>query len=239
MSPLYGVRAIYISAMCISSSVFDFPLTSNVGDRSLNPKCTYLGCLGPVHCGARGRWHSMLTRSLSHCRYLYRVRVWIGVGGALVWAVLGRSWGGFAHVATVTLSWRVRDFVVIGGVRVGPEGVIFWSDFGFGPGHRWWDRHQSCEICTCTLILMTRISFYFCYTPVWKTDVLCRGNVRPSVRPSVCPSVRPSVRVFRTFLQHALRYQFETWYIHSVGGTTCRVWVASQLGHFDLVYSQK
>ena len=48
-----------------------------------------------------------------------------------------------------------------------------------------------------------------------------------SVRPSVCPSVR----VFRTFFQHALRYQFETWYIHWVGGTTCWVWVASQLGH--------
>ena len=63
--------------------------------------------------------------------------------------------------------------------------------------------------------------------------------VAMSVRLSVRPSVRPSVRVFRTFLQHALRYQFETWYIHSVGGTTCRVWVASQLGHFDLVYSQK
>ena len=75
--------------------------------------------------------------------------------------------------------------------------------------------------------------------PFEKRDVLCRGNVRPSVCPSVCPSVRPSVRVFRTFLQHALRYQFETWYIHSVGGATCRVWVASQLGHFDLVYSQK
>ena len=75
----------------------------------------------------------------------------------------------------------------------------------------------------------------FFYTPVWKTEVLCRGNVRPSV----CTSVRPSVRVFRTFLQHALRYQFETWHIHSVGGTTCRVWVAWQLGHFDLVYSQK
>ena len=38
-----------------------------------------------------------------------------------------------------------------------------------------------------------------------------------------CPSVRPSVRVFRTFFQGALRYQFETWYMHSVGGTTCRV----------------
>ena len=63
--------------------------------------------------------------------------------------------------------------------------------------------------------------------------------VAKSVRPSVRLSVRPSVRVFRTFLQHALRYQFETWYIHLVGGTTCRVRVASQLGHFDLVYSQK
>ena len=60
-----------------------------------------------------------------------------------------------------------------------------------------------------------------------------------AVAMSVCPSVRPSVRVFRTFLQHALRYQFETWYMHSVGGTTCRVWVASQLGQFALVYSQK
>ena len=67
--------------------------------------------------------------------------------------------------------------------------------------------------------------------PFEKRDVLCRGNVRPSV----CPPVR----VFRTFLQHALRYQFETWYRLSVGGTTCRVWVASQLGHFDLVYRQK
>ena len=60
-----------------------------------------------------------------------------------------------------------------------------------------------------------------------------------SVRPSVRPSVHLSLLVFWTFFQHALRYQFETWYIHSVGGTTCRVLVASQLGHFDLVHSQK
>ena len=44
-----------------------------------------------------------------------------------------------------------------------------------------------------------------------------------SVRLSVRPSVRPSVRVFRTFFQRALRYKFETWYMHSVGETTCRV----------------
>ena len=61
-------------------------------------------------------------------------------------------------------------------------------------------------------------------------------SVHPSVRLSVRPSVRPS---FPDFFQHALRYQFETWYMHSVDGTTCRVWVSSQLGHFDLVYSQK
>ena len=56
--------------------------------------------------------------------------------------------------------------------------------------------------------------------------------------PWQCPSVRLSVRVFQTFFQHALGYQFETWYIHSVGATTCRVWVSSQFGHYDLVYSQ-
>ena len=33
-------------------------------------------------------------------------------------------------------------------------------------GYRWWDRRQSCEICTCTLVLMTKISFFiFCFVP--------------------------------------------------------------------------
>ena len=60
-----------------------------------------------------------------------------------------------------------------------------------------------------------------------------------AVAMSVRLSVRPPVWVFRTFFQHALRYQFDTWNRHLVGGTTCRVWVSSQLGHFDLVYSKK
>ena len=90
-------------------------------------------------------------------------------------------------------------------------------------------------MCLCVSLCASIMSFY---TPVWKTGRIMPWQC-PSVRLSVCPSVRPSVHVFRTFLQHALRYQFETWYIHSIGGTTCRVWVASQLGHFDLVYSQK
>ena len=47
-------------------------------------------------------------------------------------------------------------------------------------------------------------------------------------------SARPPVRVVRTS-QHALRNEFETFYIHSLGCTTCRIWVSSQLGHFGLI----
>ena len=85
-----------------------------------------------------------------------------------------------------------------------------------------------CKLClnSCLNSIWSDSISHF-YTPVWETDVLCLGNVRPSVR------------LLRTFLQHALRYQFETWYIQSVVGTTSRVWVASQLGYLDLDYSQK
>ena len=41
--------------------------------------------------------------------------------------------------------------------------------------------------------------------------------------PSICLSICLS---FQTFLPYALRYQFETWYIHSVGDMTCQVWVS-------------
>ena len=40
------------------------------------------------------------------------------------------------------------------------------------------------------------------------------------------------------FFQHALRYQFETWYIHIVGSATHQVRV-SQSGHPDLFCSQE
>ena len=114
---------------------------------------------------------------------------------------------------------------------------------GMANSSNYWPALCAGLLCCNFFDMLTPVPFYhfFCslillfIRPFEKRDVLCCGNVRPSV----CPSVRPSVRVFRTFLQHALRYQFETWYIHSVGGTTCPVCVASQLGHFDLVHSQK
>ena len=133
MSPLCGVRAIHILAMCISSSVFDFSLTSNV-ESVVEPEMFLLGLFGPR--APWGSWSVTLNADQAPVPLTVFISVSgsIGVWGASVWGVLGRSWGGFAHVATITLSWRVRDFVVIGGVRVEPERVRFWSGFGFGPG---------------------------------------------------------------------------------------------------------
>ena len=45
--------------------------------------------------------------------------------------------------------------------------------------------------------------------------------------------------VFRAFFLHVLRYQFETWHIHAVGGVIRQVRVSFQSGHFDLLYSPK
>ena len=45
--------------------------------------------------------------------------------------------------------------------------------------------------------------------------------------------------VFWAFFLHVLRYQYETWYRHAVGGVTRQVRVSFQSGHFDLLYSQK
>ena len=147
MSPLCGVRAIYISSMCISCSVFDL-LTFNVGGRSLNLKCTYLGCLGPV----AGDTHAdqapvPLTVILSGSGF-DRGLGCFGLGCA--WPIMGRfctsrdrytvvacarfrcdRWGTFwAGARQILVGFRVRS------------------------GYRWWDGRHSCENCTCTSILM-------------------------------------------------------------------------------------
>ena len=48
-----------------------------------------------------------------------------------------------------------------------------------------------------------------------------------------------SEKLSGVFFQHALRYQFETWYIHLVGSATHEVRVSSQSGHPGLLYSQE
>ena len=44
--------------------------------------------------------------------------------------------------------------------------------------------------------------------------------------------------VFRAFFQHVLRYQFETWSIHAVGGVTRQVRVSFQSGHLTYFTAQ-
>ena len=100
------------------------------------------------------------------------------------------------------------------------------------------ESHQ--EICAWHKFRSNRIDYLTkCFTPCWHWWAKQPFYMPVWKTGRIMPWQCPSVRVFQTFLQHALRYQFETWYIHSVGGTTCRVWVASQLGLFDRVYSQK
>ena len=101
---------------------------------------------------------------------------------------------------TWLITWLMQDIQI--GIKLdhgaAPEISGFWPDiiwssnltFGFP-----WTRF-------CTLkfhILPYNLNFY---TPVWRN-----GRIMPWQCPSVHP---PPVRVFQTFFQHALRYQFET-----------------------------
>ena len=119
MSLLCGVRAIYILTMCISGSIFEFhwPPMLEIG------RWTWiiLGLFGP-----HVLWDSWPV-TLNADQASVPLKVFRSVSGYdRGLGVLGRSWGGFAHVATVTLSWRVRNFVVIGGMR------FEWGTTDFG-----------------------------------------------------------------------------------------------------------
>ena len=64
---------------------------------------------------------------------------------------------------------------------------------------------QNIEVDLLTRLLVSESVFLYAR--------LKKGRIMPWQCPSVCPSVRPSVRLsFPDFFQHALRYQFETWF---------------------------
>ena len=70
-------------------------------------------------------------RRPSHLRYFDRIRNSTKIWSALVSNTLSQSQRNFAHVTTVTLSWRVQHFVVIGKVYFKPGHFKFWSNFQF------------------------------------------------------------------------------------------------------------
>ena len=77
----------------------------------------------------------------------------------LVWNIRGRSQLYFAHVKTVSLSWRVQNIVVIGRVYSKLERSDFSSNFEFdrnmlsGTGARW-----CCKMCEIRLSILNNIS---------------------------------------------------------------------------------
>ena len=119
------------------------------------------------------------------------------------------SSGGF------NLSWKIHS-IGSGDNTLLPEPMVtkFIDAFLHHHASLTWYLGNWFGNCCQLLICAIRLSWVFFIRPFEKRTYY-----------AVVISVRPSVRVFRTCFQHALRYQFETWYLHSVGGTTCRVWV--------------
>ena len=124
------------SNLCFSHVYFGldvwFPLTSNVVDRSLNLKYTWVvwaPCsVGPV-AGDTQCWPSACPTDGISIGFGFRSGLGC-FGFECAQPIVGR----FAHSANVTLSLCVRNFVVIDGVRFEPERGRFWSSFGFERG---------------------------------------------------------------------------------------------------------
>ena len=121
----------FILAMCISGSIFNF-LTSNVEDRSLNLKYTWVvwalctvGLVAGTLSADSAPVPLMVFRSGSG---FDRRLSCFGLGCTR--PIVGR----FCSRRDRYTLLCVRIFVVIGGVRFELEHHRFWSDFGFGQG---------------------------------------------------------------------------------------------------------
>ena len=102
-----------------------------------------------------------VTRRLSHWWYFYWVRVSIGIWGALAWGLADRG---------AVCTRRDRSTVVACAKLRYDRWGTFWTGarqiligFRVRSGYRCWDGRQSCEICTSTSVLMTKIFFHFVF----------------------------------------------------------------------------
>ena len=120
-----------------------------------------------------------------------------------------------------------RQYIIIVSVIVAPKQVrshylnLLWSRsvklYGI-------NRPQSAYRPLGKVLHPLNISFVIhFYTPVWKTDVLCRGNVRPSVCLSVRLSIRPRFPDFSSTCFEIsiwnLVYTFSRW--HDMSSLSC------------------
>ena len=83
--------------------------------------------------------------------------------------MLDRSQLHFAHVTTVTLSWRVQNFVVIGLIDFKPQHCNFWSNYEF-------DRNSvsgtgAWSLARCLVVV------HYSYAPLTLDTLPCTGVV--------------------------------------------------------------
>ena len=162
MSPLCGVRAICILAMCICIRYListDIQCWSSV----VEPEMYLLGLFGPR--ALWGSWPVTLNADQAP------VPMTVFVSGSGFDRGLGCFGLGCARPIVGRFCTRRDRYTVVACARfrcdrwgtcwAGARQILF--GFRIWSGYRWWDRRQSCEICTCTLILMTKISFCFLF----------------------------------------------------------------------------
>ena len=94
------------------------------------------------------------------------------IQNTLVWNIRGRSQPYFAHVTTVSLSWRVQKIVVIGRVYSKLERSEFSSNFEFDP-----NMLSGTVACTMPLSVSLGLRFSIFVNDSW----LNRNRGRPSV----------------------------------------------------------
>ena len=120
-----------------------FPLTSNVADRSLNLKCTYLGCLGLV-AGDTQCWPGVCPTDGISIGFGFRLGfgvLWFGVCSADRGAVLHTSRPLHCRDVCEIWLWSVVE-------RFEPERCTFWSVSGsvgvllVGRAPELWNRHM-------------------------------------------------------------------------------------------------
>ena len=83
--------------------------------------------------------------------------IWINFLNALVHYISDQSQWNLAHVTTVTLSWRVQNFIVFGWARFKPEHSKFCSnlEFNLNPvsGTGAWIRHPFNTVMSDQLVI--------------------------------------------------------------------------------------
>ena len=143
-----------------------------------------------------GQLSPKCSQQTPHCSPIkaYTILCYIGprFNGTLVYNIRGRSQRYFAHVTTVSLSWRVQNIVVIGQVHSKLEHSEFSSNFEFDrnmlSGTGAWlvcltknMRNRKC-ITYSTMVDRCHCHYTLCHVKppsiLWMAQLFCGGRIQ-------------------------------------------------------------